>query len=80
MGLATDDSELNCDRVSAVFSGMKSVASNEEVTVDPGSGDQIIFDQIIDLADAVGAPAVVGDGTPFTETPPAVSAPLIAFD
>ena len=60
-------------------SGVTVVTSNEDVTVDHGSGDQVIFDQILDLADTVGAPAL-GDGAPFTDGPPAMSAPLIAFD
>ena len=57
---------------------MKSAASNEDVAVNHGSGDQVIFDQIIDLSDTVGTPAL-GDGAPFTDPTPAKS-PLIAFD
>ena len=57
-------------------SGMK---SNEDVEVDRSSGDQVIFDQIIDLTDTVGEPAL-GDGAPFTDGPPAKPTPLIAFE
>jgi len=58
---------------------MKAAASNDDVTVDQGSGDQVIFDQLIDLTDTVSSPAL-GDGAPFTDGSPAKSAPLIAFD
>jgi len=49
------------------------------VAVDHGSGDQVTFDQLLDLTDTVGTPALT-DGTPFTDGPPPKSAPLIAFD
>ena len=58
---------------------MKS-ASMEDVTVDQGSGDQVIYDQIVDLsADTVSAPAP-GDGALFADSTPTKSTPLIAFD
>ena len=57
---------------SVVCSGVKSVASNEDVAVDHGSGDQAVFDQIIDLTTDTTSPAL-GDAAPK-------SAPLIAFD
>jgi len=55
---------------------VKPVASDEEVAVSHGSGDQVVFDQILDLADTVGTPAL-GDCAPFTD---AKTAALIAFD
>jgi len=58
---------------------MKAAASNEDMTVDQGSGDQVMFDQLIDLSDTVSAPTL-GDGAPFTDGSPAKSTPLIAFD
>jgi len=69
----------NARIVTVVCSGMKAAASSEDVTVDQGSGDQVIFDQIIDLADTVGTPAL-GDVAPFADNPPAKTAPLMAFD
>jgi len=64
---------------------MKAAASMEDVAVDHGSGDQVMFDhQIVDLADnnvvVIGTPAL-GDGAgPLTDSAPAKSAPLIALD
>ena len=63
-----------------IFSGMKAVTSNEDVAVGHGSGDQVIFDQIIDLADSVGGTPALGDGASFTDNPPAKSPPLIVLD
>jgi len=64
-----------------VCSGMKAAASAEDMTVDHGSGDQVMFDQILDLSDAVVSTPALGDGAaPFTDSGPAKSAPLIAFD
>jgi len=61
---------------------VKAVTSSEDTKVDRSSGDQVIFDQIIDLTDTVGGTPALGDGSQslFTDNPPAKSAPLIAFD
>jgi len=57
-----------------------SATSNEDITVRHDSGDQIIFDQLLDLTDSVGGTPALGDATSFADNPPANSAPLIALD
>ena len=64
-----------------VFSGVKAVASNEDITVRHGdSGDPVILDHLLDLADSVEGTPALDDNTSFADNPPAKCAPLIALD
>jgi len=65
---------------SVTCSDVKAVTSNEDLAVDQGSGDQVLFDQIIDLTDSVGTRPSLGDGAAFADSSSTKSAPLIAFD
>jgi len=48
----------------------------EDVAAGHGSGDQVTFDQLVDLTDSVGGAPTLADNA----SPPAKSAPLIALD